>query len=101
MFYVKTNFANKKKPSLNMEKDKVHFVIIDRKGVDYIGTPVAYNDFEEFLADEKEIYDYNHYTSGSHLYEHLLLPKLKKSYTKAWFERRYASAIHFIEHSLV
>ena len=101
VFYAKTNFANKKKPSLNLEKDKVQFVIIDRKGVDYIGTPVAYKDFEEFLADEKEIYDYNHYNSGTQLYESLLLPKLKKHYTKAWFEKRYASAIHFIEHSLV
>jgi hypothetical protein len=100
VFYVKTNFANKKKPSLNMEKNKVHFVIIDRKGVDYVGTPVAYKDFEEFLADEKKIYDYSDYNSGAQLYDNLLPTKLKKHYTKAWFEKRYASAIHLIEHSM-
>lgn len=101
VFYFKTNFANKEKPSLKMEKDKVNFVIIDRKGVDYVGTPVAYKDFEEFLADEKKIYDYSDYNSGTQLYENILPTKRKKHYTKAWFEKRYDSAIHFIEHSLV
>ena len=102
VFYIKTNFANKKKPSLNMEKDKVQFVIIDRKGVDYVGTPAAYKDFEEsFTDDERKVYNYGDYESGAQLYESIGLEKLKKHYTKAWFEKRYDSAIHFIEHSLV
>ena len=102
VFYVKTNFANKKNPTLGLEKDKVHFVIIDRRGVDYVGSPVSYADFAGALADdERKVYNYDDYESGAQLYESIGLEKLKKHYTKAWFEKRYASAIHFIEHSLV
>lgn len=91
MIYAKTNHL-KKKLSLpkKLTPNTIYGAVFDKDGRDYImDKPMTYKDFDLFLKETDEVYDYKDYTPET-LYEKLKASGIAKSYTQKWFKDNFA-----------